>query len=208
MNASNSDRAYEKLHELIANGELAPGARIMEAEIAARIGLSRTPVREAIRKLESNGLIVHKPRSGAAVRKLEHQEIVELYEMRIVLERAAAFMAARHISIGELQLLSALNKEMLDATDTRKSAECNIAFHLAMFSAARNRFLVESYGTLADVLLLLGPTTLAKAERVEAAYSEHLEIIEAIKNGDSNAAANAIEQHMNSSLTERLKAIL
>jgi DNA-binding GntR family transcriptional regulator len=207
MSASNADIAYEKISEMITKGDLKPGTRIMEAEIAARIGLSRTPVREAIRKLENKGVIVHKPRIGAAVRKLSHQEIVELYEMRIVLERTAASMAARHISIGELQLLTSLNNDMHEANDSRTIAELNTAFHSAIFASARNQFLIESYRTLANVLLLLGSTTLGKAQRVKAAYQEHAAIIEAIKESNPIKAADMMEAHMNNSLAERLKAL-
>jgi DNA-binding GntR family transcriptional regulator len=207
MSHSNAEIAYQKLHELIAVGDLQPGARIMETEIASITGLSRTPVREAIKKLESNGLVEHKPRIGAVVRTLTYQEVVELYEMRIVLERAAVAMATKHISAGELALLKSLNEEMHQATDAQRCAEINVAFHSGIFAAARNQFLITSYKTLADVLLLLGSTTLARHERLESAYEQHVTIIQAIQSGDPKAAADAMEAHMDASLTERIRGL-
>src|SRR5690606_5593439 len=82
--------AYRRLLEEIGRGELQPGTRLREVELAERLGISRTPIREAIRQLESDGLVVHLPRQGATVRVLEYSEIMELYEMRAVLEATAA----------------------------------------------------------------------------------------------------------------------
>src|SRR5690606_17851274 len=107
--------AYLKLLEEIRRGELQPGARLRENELAERLGISRTPVREAIRQLESDGLVVHLPRQGATVRTLEYPEIMELYEMRTVLEGTAARLAARGASEVEIAELRALNDELAQA---------------------------------------------------------------------------------------------
>ena len=207
MSQPNSDIAYAKLHEMIATGEIAPGERVMEVELAQLTGLSRTPVREAIRRMESDGLLVHQARVGAVVRRLDHQEIVELYEMRIVLERAAASMAALHISSGELSLLQRVNDDMREATTSSERARLNAEFHSDIFKAARNRFLLENFATLANVLLLLGATTLHSEVRLEKAYEQHQSIINAIAARDANQAALAMETHMHASLTERLRGL-
>jgi DNA-binding GntR family transcriptional regulator len=78
--------AYRRLLDDIRNGALLPGARLRETELAERLGISRTPVREAIRQLEADGLVTHLPRQGATIRSLDHGEVIELYEMRAVLE--------------------------------------------------------------------------------------------------------------------------
>jgi len=111
------DTAYEKLFHAIEIGDIGPGERLLEIELGKRFGVSRTPIREAIRKLESEGIIQHLPRVGAVVRQLGQPEIVELYEMRIVLEATAAEMAAQHASSAELATLDALNSDMLGASD-------------------------------------------------------------------------------------------
>jgi len=93
---SQGDAAYAKLHQAIEDGVFVPGDRLRETDVAQRLSLSRTPVREALRKLEADGIVEHRPRIGAVIRTLDHTEVVELYEMRIVLERTAAEMAAKH----------------------------------------------------------------------------------------------------------------
>ena len=113
--ALQSDEAYRRLIEEIRRGELLPGARLRETDLAVRLGISRTPVREAIRQLEADGLVVHLPRQGASIRSLDYAEIAELYEMRAVLEGTAARLAARSASDMELAELSALNEEFAAA---------------------------------------------------------------------------------------------
>ncbi|MEK9992999.1 MAG: GntR family transcriptional regulator, partial [Paracoccaceae bacterium] len=98
-------KVYEKLISSILSGDLLPGDRLREIDLAKRLNVSRTPVREAMRRLEADGLITHKPRIGAEVRTLTQEEIVELYEMRIVLEAPAAKMAAKHASNSEISIL-------------------------------------------------------------------------------------------------------
>ena len=113
---------------------------------ARRFGVhSAMPVREALRKLESDGIVEHRPRIGAVIRKLSQTEVVELYEMRLVLERTAAEMAARHASPAELDTLETLNEEIGAATDdAAKAAALNQKFHRGIYLATRNRFLLES----------------------------------------------------------------
>jgi len=101
MSADTSDLsqggiAFAKLMAAIEAGDYAPGDRLREVEIADRLALSRTPIREALRRLEAENIIEHRPRVGAVIRTLGQTEVVELYEMRLVLERSAAEMAAKH----------------------------------------------------------------------------------------------------------------
>ncbi len=92
---SSGAAAYDAMIDAIRRGDFLPGARLREEEVGARLNLSRTPVREALRRLEAEGIVEHRPRAGAVVRQLSHAEVVELYEMRLVLERTAAEMAAQ-----------------------------------------------------------------------------------------------------------------
>jgi len=201
------DTAYEKLFHAIEIGEIEPGERLLEIELAKRFGVSRTPIREAIRKLESEGIIQHLPRVGAVVRHLGQPEIVELYEMRIVLEATAAEMAAQHASSAELATLDALNSDMLDASANPNTvAQVNRQFHFCIVEAARNQFLTHCYHDLSNALMLLGKTTLDTKQRIDHVYSQHADIIIALRERDGIAAAIAMKNHMETSLTHRLKA--
>ncbi len=199
---------YQKLINAIEKGDLRPGDRMLETELASRFGVSRTPIREAIRRLETDGLVVHKPRIGAMVRLLAQQEIVELYEMRIVLEATAAQMAAKHCSNAETRTLHDLNDQMLaHSKDPFAVATLNRKFHTCIFNAARNRFLAQSYNSLSYSLILLGKTTLETDERVQNVYAQHEAIIGALISGDTDIASEFMRLHMETSLDHRLKVL-
>lgn len=199
---------YQQLINAIEKGDLRPGDRMLETELASRFGVSRTPIREAIRRLETDGLVVHKPRIGAVVRVLTQQEIVELYEMRIVLEATAAQMAAKHCSNAETRTLQDLNDQMLaHSKDPFAVATLNRKFHTCIFNAARNRFLAQSYNSLSYSLILLGKTTLETDERVQNVYAQHEAIIGALISGDIEIASEVMRLHMETSLDHRLKVL-
>jgi|ETNmetMinimDraft_22_1059887.scaffolds.fasta_scaffold114448_1 DNA-binding GntR family transcriptional regulator len=201
------DTAYEKLFHAIEIGEIGPGERLLEIELAKRFGVSRTPIREAIRKLESEGIIQHLPRVGAVVRQLGQPEIVELYEMRIVLEATAAEMAAQHASHAEIETMIALNDDMAEGGYSGHDiARINRRFHLCIVDAARNQFLKHCYHDLSNTLMLLGKTTLDTAQRVQIVCSQHSDIITALQNRDPAQAAQMMRIHMQTSLSHRLKA--
>ena len=205
---SQGEVAFERLLAAIRDGEFQPGDRLREIDVAARLSLSRTPVREALRKLESDGIVEHRPRIGAVIRRLSQTEVVELYEMRLVLERTAAEMAARHASPAEIDALESLNEEIGTATDdAAKAAALNQRFHRSIYLATRNRFLLESARALNNALLLLGPTTLADEARINVVYDQHREILEALRAGDVSKAGAAAEAHLNTSLCHRLKVM-
>ena len=181
---------------------------MLETELASRFGVSRTPIREAIRRLETDGLVVHKPRIGAVVRVLTQQEIVELYEMRIVLEATAAQMAAKHCSNAETRTLHDLNDQMLaHSKDPFAVATLNRKFHTCIFNAARNRFLAQSYNSLSYSLILLGKTTLETDERVQNVYAQHEAIIGALISADTEIASEVMRLHMETSLDHGLKVL-
>lgn len=181
---------------------------MLETELATRFGVSRTPIREAIRRLEADGIVEHKPRVGAVVRTLGQQEIVELYEMRIVLETTAARMAAKHAAAAEIRTLEALNADMANAAqDPVTVSILNRRFHRCIMEAARNQFLAHSYHALSHALILLGKTTLETQTRVTTVTAQHADIIAGLHAGDADAAADAMRQHMETSLDHRLKAL-
>ena len=205
---SSGEQAYDALLHEIRAGTFRPGDRLREEEVAARLTLSRTPVREALRRLESDGIVEHRPRVGAVIRSLAHTEIVELYEMRIVLERTAAEMAAKHGAEAEFDALDAMN-DQIEANRDKPSlgAAINQDFHKGLYLAGRNRFLLEASRALNNALLLLGPTTYTDPDRIDVVVRQHRAIITALRNGDAEAAGVAAEAHLQTSLLHRLKGV-
>lgn len=200
--------AYRRLLGDIRGGVLAPGDRLLETEIAARLGISRTPVREAIRLLEADGLVEHIPRQGATVRRLDAGEVTELYEMRGVLEGTAARMAARMASAVELGELAAINAGMVAARgDAPRMYELNRRFHAVLLSAARNRYLARSVAGLQKTLLILGPSTLNEPERADAAGREHAAVLEALERRDEVGAEAAMRAHVAAAHATRLRQV-
>ncbi|MBA4205109.1 MULTISPECIES: GntR family transcriptional regulator [unclassified Pannonibacter] len=199
--------AYRRLLEDIRDGGLAPGMRLRETELAERLGISRTPVREAIRQLEADGLVVHLPRQGASIRTLDHAEVVELYEMRAVLEGTAARLAARAASSIELAELAALNNELAAAPAGPQARELNRQFHRTLFDAARNRFLLKSISALQKTLLILGPSTLSDPERAALAVAEHAAVLAAFEARDGAGAEAAMRAHVEAALSARIRSM-
>jgi DNA-binding GntR family transcriptional regulator len=199
--------AYERLVADIRAGELKPGDRLTETDLAQRLGISRTPVREAIRQLESDGLVTHVPRVGAVVRTLDYAEITELYEMRAVLESTAARFAARAASDVELAELEAINAEMAAAADTVSLYEANRQFHSVLLNAARNRFLVKSVQAVQKTLLILGPSTMEEADRAAEAIAEHQRLLGAVRDHDCEAAEAIMRAHIEAAHRARLRQL-
>lgn len=202
------ETAYEAVMRAIRGGVFNPGDRLREEDVATRLGLSRTPVREALRRLEAEGVVEHKARIGAAIRQLSHAEVVELYEMRIVLERTAAEMAAKHGVAAEFDTLEALNAAIRrERENPAQAAAINQDFHKGLYRAGRNRFLLEAARALNNALLLLGPTTYTDPKRIDEVTAQHQAIIEALRNADPASASDAAEAHLQTSLRQRLKAL-
>lgn len=205
---SQGELAYARLVEAIRAGVFGPGDRLRETDIAERLSLSRTPIREALRKLEADGIVEHRARIGAVIRRLSHSEVVELYEMRVVLERTAAEMAAKHAAAAEIDALEALNEAIARAAERPdKAARINQDFHRGIYLATRNRFLLEAARALNNALMLLGETTLDDARRIETVCHQHQDIIDAIRAGDVEAAGASAKAHLETSLRHRLKAL-
>lgn len=208
MDKASGETAYDQLLSAIREGVFQPGDRLREEDVGDRLALSRTPVREALRRLEADGIVEHRPRQGAMVRALSHAEVVELYEMRVVLERTAAEMAAKHGTDAEFDALDDLNERIAEErANPAKAAATNQDFHRGLYLACRNRFLLEAARALNNSLLLLGPTTFTDEARIDTVVRQHQAIIDALRNSDVEAAGAAAEAHLNTSLRQRLRAL-
>lgn len=206
---SRADLAYDSLFGAIEGGTLKPGARLREIELSEWLGASRTPIREALGRLEGEGLIARDPSRGMIVAELDHGLVAELYDMREVLEGTAAGLAARHASDAEIDALRELaHRDRSVGDDPARLARLNRLFHEAMFRSAHNRFLMRAVHALRQSMVLLGRTTLAIAGRAETARTEHDAIVEAIARHDAEAASAAARAHIRAAYRARLGLML
>lgn len=202
--------AYDAIRDRILSGAIRPGDRLRETELAETLGLSRTPVREAIRRLEQDGLVQHVPHRGVVVRTLSNQAVTELYLVREVLEGTAARLAAQHASGAEIAALEGLLDTQPPAHEDIGAAEAsrrNAVFHGAIRDAAHNRFLLSAMAGVEGSLALLGPTTLGLPGRIEAAGTEHRAILTAIAARDPDSAEAAARAHIRAAHRVRLALI-
>lgn len=206
--ALHGEGVYGVLLSEIRAGVLPPGARLRETEIAERLGVSRTPVREALRLLEADRIVEHRPRSGAHVCRLDYAEIMELYAMRAALEATAARFAARATSDVEIAALRALNADFAAARgDALRAYEINRRFHGALHDAAKNRFLMRALNGLEKTLMVLGPTTLLDPERVDEAAREHEAVLDALTAQDGPGADALMRAHIEAAQGARLRSM-
>jgi DNA-binding GntR family transcriptional regulator len=195
--ASAADFAYAKLRQDIMDGRLAPGYRMREQVISESLDMSRTPVREALSRLQADGLLTVQGRGGLAVAALDDAGVIELYETREALEGTAAHLAALHANPRDIAVLeAALAAEATIAEDPVQQQRQNRAFHAAILAASHNRFLAKSLLALHDALALLGPTTLSVDGRRTKAQEEHRRIFDAIVARDSNSAEAEMRAHV------------
>lgn len=204
--ASRSEAAHALLRTAVMEGLLAPGSRLREVDVSEWLGMSRTPVREAFRRLERDGLISFVAHKGMTVTTLDHGAVMELYSMREVLEGTAASLAAQHATDAEIAALGdlvALESSLED--DPHGLAAHNNAFHNAIYAAAHNRYLLRSLNGLRDSMALLGETTYAVPGRAKAARKEHESVVEAIGRRDARGADDAMRAHMRGAQHARLR---
>ena len=208
----------ESLRDAIRKGILKPGQRIMEIKLAEELGVSRTPVREAIRKLELEGYVVMMPRRGTYVADMSIRDINEIFEIRTALESLSNGLAAEHITEDELEHLQRLLvviggyiKEYEDGPVCEaamdKIVKTDIEFHDLLYHAARNNRLVGIISNLRDQLTRFRTLSMSYPGRLEATLDEHREIVETIANGDGRAARKAAVHHMENSEKTLLKAM-
>jgi DNA-binding GntR family transcriptional regulator len=203
-----SDLVSHTLREAIARGELKPGQRVMEVEVAEWLDVSRTPVREALHRLESEGMLAQEPRVGLVVASITRQAMLELYVMREVLEGTAARLCARQASDLELMELEELvRREERLKDDYEALAQHNRLFHEAVHRGAHNRYLQKSLTAVNDSMWLLGKSQMLIAERARGARTEHAQIFEAIRSRDADAAEEAARRHVRSAQRQRLRRL-
>jgi DNA-binding GntR family transcriptional regulator len=206
---SRGEQAYRRLREKIQHGTFKPGFRLLEVELAKTLGSSRTPVREALSRLESDGLAVRDPHRGMIVTELDHSMVGELYLVREVLEGTAARLAARHASEGEIAMLRQIvDRDREIGDDPERLANNNRVFHDALYRSAHNRYLLKTLSALRESMALLGQTTLSLHGRFQAALEEHEALVVAIERRDPMAAEQAAIVHIRAAHHSRIRLML
>lgn len=203
-NSQPSD-AYGLILDAIDGGTYRPGDRLVETELAERLGVSRTPVREALQRLETQSLLTRDGRS-LIVASLDHNQLAELYVVRAELEGLAARLAARHAGVEEVRVL----RQMVDddralVDDPVALSRANRRFHKQIHLASHNRYLVQQLDLVHRSMALLATTTLAVRGRGADALAEHDEIVRAIAAQDGDAACAALRGHISNAFETRLR---
>ena len=197
--------AYSLILEAIDVGAYKPGDRLVESDLADRFGVSRTPIREALQRLETQSLLTRDGRS-LIVSSLDHSQMAELYIVRAELEGLAANLAAKHATSEEIKVL----QDMVDSdrkiiSDPSSLARSNRRFHKQIHLASHNRFLIKQLDLVHRSMALMATTSLAADGRGAVAVEEHQAIVTAIADGGSTEASEKLRNHISVAFITRLK---
>jgi DNA-binding GntR family transcriptional regulator len=189
----------EQIEEMIAVGDLKPGQHLDETELAARFGVSRTPIRETLIQLSSMGLVVIRPRRGAIVAELGPQQLVEMFEVMSELESTCGRLAARRMTPDEQQALLAAHQACEAAMTAQEPDDYyykNEIFHEAIYAGTHNQFLIEQTRNLYRRLRPYRRLQLRVRDRLANSYHEHDAVVRAIIDGDGELAARLLREHV------------
>ena len=208
------DIVFQTLRNAIITGELQPGERLMETQLAEKLGVSRTPIREAIRKLELEGLVVMVPRKGAQVAQFTEKDIQDVLEVRAALEALAARLACQRMddrAFLKLQLAIAEYSYAAKSKDLEMMIEKDVEFHDIICNATQNDKLIQLFNNLKEQVNRYRITYLKNVEESETVEAEHLAILDALKNKNEDVASTLAAQHIytqcDSIITDLVKSI-
>ena len=194
------DVVFNTLRRAILRGELKPGERLMEIRLANKLGVSRTPIREAIRKLELEGLVLMVPRKGAEVAEITEKNLRDVLEVRCALEELAVQLACDRIDEEGLEQLKSASlhfRDVLDSDDITLIAQADEAFHDVIFTATDNGRLIQLLNNLREQMYRYRIEYLKKKEYYPQLLAEHEAIIAAIEGHDKEKATEITGQHIN-----------
>ncbi len=204
------DIVYDSIKESILMGDIQQGQRLMETHIAEEIGVSRTPVREAIRKLELEGLVVMVPRRGAYVAEISLDEVIDVFEIRAALESLAAELASKRITENEMQKLKDIlikEEEQADNNNVSRFIELDTEFHEILFMASRNKRLSQIINNLREHIQRYRTISLAYKGRMSVALKEHQDIMDALENGKERDVGALARKHIESASNAFMSAV-
>ena len=194
-----SERVYRRLREMILSGELPPQTRLVEVHFAEEFGVSRTPVREALKRLTAEKLVYADSVRGLVVRQPDPDEVEDVYIVREALEVVAARLAARRITPDEVRRLAAILESMREAVEIGRTdviVSANIAFHDVIYRAAGNDTLFRLARDLSDFVRRFSAEAFSHPERAKDVVDEHERILAALEARDPEAAAKASSAHL------------
>lgn len=204
------DIVFQTLRKAIITGELEPGERLMETQLGEKLGVSRTPIREAIRKLELEGLVVMVPRKGAQVAQITTKDIKDVLEVRAALEALAARLACQnmdHRDFLRLQLIIAEYEYAAKDHDIEVMIEKDVEFHETIFNATDNDKLIQLFGNLREQVHRYRISYIKNSEESDKVNEEHLELLAALKSGNAEVAAELATKHIETQCESILKFI-
>lgn len=199
---------YENIKRAIVEGDLVPGTRLTEAKVSEQMGVSTTPVREAFRRLSSEGLVKIIPWKGAIVQEFSEQELAEAYICREALEVLAIGLAIDHIDDAGIDKLYSLVENSAATSNSSEFVEINSEIHNTIVAYAKNTTLANMLGQLSDVIYNNRNISAYSDSRRQAIYQEHLAIVQAIKERNQDKAKEAMRNHVTNGyayIQERLK---
>lgn len=204
------DVVFNTLRQAILKGELKPGERLMEIQLSKRLGVSRTPIREAIRKLELEGLVVMIPRKGAEVAKITEKDLRDVLEVRCTLEELAVSLAAANIKEEDVHILEQKNEEFIKAIevgDVVEIAEADVNFHDAIYTLTDNARLIQILNNLREQMYRYRFEYIKDEDKRKGLIQEHNIIIEALAKKDIQAVKIAVRQHIENQEKSVIKLI-
>ena len=200
--------AYSLILAAIDEGEYPPGSPLVESDLADRFGMSRTPIREALQRLETQSILRREGRS-LFVSSLDHDQMGELYTVRAELEGLAARLAAQHAAPEEVAVLQGmLEKDRLILDRPKELSRSNRRFHHQIHLASHNRYLVQQLDGVHRAMALLARSTLTAEGRGAEAQAEHEAIVAAIAARDGDGACDAIRHHISKAYETRLQIVI
>jgi DNA-binding GntR family transcriptional regulator len=193
-----TDQAHRALRELVLAGQFHPGQRLNESELAASLGISRGPIREAIQRLASEGLATMVPRRGAFIPEFTAERLKQLYEVREVIETAAARLAAQRRSEADIAMLRGIVTETarILESDTSVAYPMELDPHQALLAITRNPYLVSTAADIQTKIQLARSISASRPPRARAAFTEHSAIVSAVIDGDPDQAEHAMRAHL------------
>lgn len=209
MKKISSQEVYEILRLKIIQGEIRPGESLKEVNLVDEYGISRTPIREALKKLESRGLLSYEKNKGMVVTILDSKAIAELFVMREMLESTATALAARYATNEEISILKDIvHEDANNLNDFEALSKKNKLFHHTINQLARNHYLLEFFSLLNESMSLLGKTSLSNITRAEKTLKQHQEIVSAIEARDEEKARALAIEHVKSAYRARLRIMI
>ena len=204
------DVVFNTLRHAILKGELEPGERLMEISLAQKLGVSRTPIREAIRKLELEGIVVMVPRKGAEVADITEKDLRDVLEVRTALEELSIELAIRNMDEEQLDNLKKANEAFArnsEGDDLIKIAESDVAFHEHIYMATGNKRLIQIINNLREQMYRYRLEYIKDKTTHERLVQEHNRIIDAMQLGNVKEAKAAIKLHVENQEENILKSI-